>query len=91
MKSGTKRIVIWITSVIIILFLVILCKGRTKKDGFSFSVVKVTHGPISNSITSTGTLQALKTVEVGTQVSGVINKIRMLKKANYWLNSTKLL
>jgi HlyD family secretion protein len=75
MKSGTKRVGIWIAAGIIILILVVLCKGRSKKDGFSFSVEKVTHGPINNSITSTGTLQALKTVDVGTQVSGVIDKI----------------
>jgi HlyD family secretion protein len=75
MKSGTKRTILWFASAVIILILVILLKGRSKKDGFTFSVVKVTHGPISNSITSTGTLQALKTVDVGTQISGVIDKI----------------
>lgn len=36
---------------------------------------KVIRGDISDVITATGTLEALETVEVGTQVSGVIEKI----------------
>ncbi|MFV0378102.1 MAG: efflux RND transporter periplasmic adaptor subunit [Mangrovibacterium sp.] len=36
---------------------------------------KVTRGDISEIITATGTLEAVETVEVGTQVSGVIQKI----------------
>jgi HlyD family secretion protein len=75
MKSKTKRTGIWITLGVLLLLLVVLCTGRKKKDALSFTVVKVSHGPISNTITATGTIQALKTVEVGTQVSGVIKKI----------------
>ena len=41
----------------------------------SFETAKIEKGSISNTITATGTLEAIKTVEVGTQVSGVIEKI----------------
>lgn len=36
---------------------------------------KVTRGNISNSITATGTIEPVTEVEVGTQVSGIIDKI----------------
>jgi len=41
----------------------------------SFETAKIGRGTISNTVTATGTLEAIKTVEVGTQVSGVIEKI----------------
>jgi HlyD family secretion protein len=42
---------------------------------FAFETVKVAKGTISSTITATGTIEAIKTVAVGTQVSGVITKI----------------
>ncbi len=40
-----------------------------------FSTVSVEKGDIYNAITATGTLEATNTVVVGTQVSGVIEKL----------------
>jgi HlyD family secretion protein len=48
---------------------------RIEEQTYSFETTKVGKGNISNSITATGTLEAIKTVAVGTQVSGVITKI----------------
>jgi HlyD family secretion protein len=45
------------------------------EQAIQFETAKVGKGTISNTITATGTLEAIKTVEVGTQVSGVIEKI----------------
>ncbi|MFA5327302.1 MAG: efflux RND transporter periplasmic adaptor subunit [Prolixibacteraceae bacterium] len=45
------------------------------EEKISFETAKIEKGTISNTITATGTLEAIKTVEVGTQVSGVIEKI----------------
>lgn len=42
---------------------------------FQFETTRIGKGSISNTITATGTLEAIKTVEVGTQVSGVIERI----------------
>ncbi len=50
---------------------------RSSGDPITFETVKVTKGNISNSVTATGTIQAIKTVQVGTQVSGVIKKIHV--------------
>lgn len=56
----------------IIVTAVIFNACRTKAPIYSIESVKVKKGNVSNTVTATGTLQALKTVDVGTQVSGVI-------------------
>ncbi|MDA3837720.1 MAG: efflux RND transporter periplasmic adaptor subunit [Candidatus Delongbacteria bacterium] len=50
-------------------------KMQTGESDFIVSTVKVSKGSISNTITATGRLQATNTVIVGTQVSGVIEKL----------------
>jgi HlyD family secretion protein len=55
--------------------LFVLIKGKSSKTSFLVEAVKIGKGSISNTITATGKLEAIKTVEVGTQVSGVIDKI----------------
>ena len=50
-------------------------KYQGSKSANTFETVKVTRGDMSNSITATGTLEATNTVIVGTQVSGVVEKI----------------
>jgi HlyD family secretion protein len=64
--------------------LVILCGGywgftklKSAEQTYSFETAKVGKGSIANTITATGTLEAIKTVSVGTQVSGVIEKINV--------------
>jgi HlyD family secretion protein len=74
MTRKTKIIVI--SGVAIILILVLVPFGCKKKNqGVTFETVTVTKGTVSNTVTATGTIQAIKTVAVGTQVSGVINKL----------------
>lgn len=41
----------------------------------SYEIAIVTRGSLSNTVTATGTIEPVKQVEVGTQVSGVIQKI----------------
>lgn len=55
--------------------LVVLLSGRStaKESGYQFA--EVTRGDIENVVSSTGTLNPVSTVEVGTQVSGTIDKI----------------
>lgn len=48
---------------------------RTTEEKITLETAKIEKGTISNTVTATGTLEAIKTVEVGTQVSGVIEKI----------------
>ncbi len=44
-------------------------------SGYTFETVTVETGSVSNTITATGTLEATNTVVVGTQVSGVVEKL----------------
>lgn len=72
-----RKVIISSLSIIVILvvtaFIVRSC-GH-KKDPYTVETVKVFRGNVVNTVTATGTLEALKTVEVGTQVSGVISKL----------------
>lgn len=70
-----KTIVYSVLSIIALIIVLKLVFGRNNKETVTFETAKVIQGPISNEVTATGTLEALKTVEVGTQVSGVISKI----------------
>lgn len=51
------------------------CSGASKKDQLQLESVVVEKGSISTSITATGNIKPIKQVEVGTQVSGRIEKI----------------
>ena len=44
-------------------------------DGISYATVTVRYGDISDSVTATGSIEPVTEVEVGTQVSGIIDKI----------------
>jgi len=50
-------------------------KGRAKEP--EYKTVQVARGPIRSSITATGTVNAVTTVLVGTQVSGTVNKLHV--------------
>jgi len=50
---------------------------KSAEQTYAFETAKVGKGSIANTITATGTLEAIKTVSVGTQVSGVIEKINV--------------
>jgi HlyD family secretion protein len=65
------------TAIIIIIALEAIVAGSCKKGdkGYTFETAQVKKGTIINTITATGTLEADTTVLIGTQVSGVINKI----------------
>jgi HlyD family secretion protein len=50
------------------------CKGRGKKDE-QYRTEKVDRGSVTMTVTATGTLSAVTTVQVGSQVSGVIARL----------------
>ena len=49
--------------------------GSPAKHKVTYATVTVSKGDISNSVTATGTIEPVTEVEVGTQVSGIIDKI----------------
>ncbi|HEX7418672.1 MAG TPA: efflux RND transporter periplasmic adaptor subunit [Thermoanaerobaculia bacterium] len=62
------------TSVILLVAAVLSCKGRGSKDQ-QYKTEKVDRGNITMTVTATGTLSAVTTVQVGSQVSGVISRL----------------
>jgi HlyD family secretion protein len=71
MKKKTL-IVIGIVSVLAVSAILAIRPFAKKETVMAFNTIKVEKGNISNTVTATGTIQALKTVNVGTQVSGII-------------------
>jgi len=59
---------------VIILFLFFLF-GRGKESQAKYTTTKIERGDISVMVTATGTLNALTTVQVGSQVSGTISQL----------------
>ena len=62
------------TFIVISILLVIACRSGSKK-GEQYRLDKVDHGNITQTVTATGTLSAVTTVQVGSQVSGVISRL----------------
>jgi HlyD family secretion protein len=79
-----KKKVLVVSAVVVIVAIIILLifKPFKKKDAeATFETVKVERGNITNIVTATGTIEAVKSVNVGTQVSGIINKVYVDFKA----------
>jgi HlyD family secretion protein len=73
MKKKTLIVVaVLAVAIIAILFL----KPFSRKEAaVTFETAKVERGNISNTVTATGTIEAIITVKVGTQVSGILKKV----------------
>lgn len=63
------------TSVLALGAVAMLASCGGKNNEISYSTEKVMKGDISTSVTATGTIEPVTEVEVGTQVSGIIDKI----------------
>jgi HlyD family secretion protein len=61
--------------VVAIIALMIIKPFNKKKAEVTFETVKVEKGNITNTVTATGTIEAVTSIDVGTQVSGIIDKI----------------
>ncbi|HNW51759.1 MAG TPA: efflux RND transporter periplasmic adaptor subunit [Prolixibacteraceae bacterium] len=71
-----KRIIILICVAVVVFAGIAFFVGkRGPKATYSITTAKIEKGSISNTITATGTLEAITTVQLGTQVSGEIEKI----------------
>lgn len=74
MKSKTRNVILFAIAVVISAGGAIVACGP-KPVGVSVETVKAETGSIRNEVTATGTIEAIKTVTVGTQVSGTIQSI----------------
>ena len=70
-----KVMYIAIAAVLLLAIFIISRAFGNEKQAVELNTAKIVRGEINDIITATGTLEALMTVQVGTQVSGVIEKI----------------
>lgn len=74
MKKISK---IWIAVIVVVVIAIAawLLSGVKKEHPITFETTQVDTATIQNSITATGSIEPVTSVTVGTQVSGIINKI----------------
>ncbi|WP_308549394.1 efflux RND transporter periplasmic adaptor subunit [uncultured Parabacteroides sp.] len=70
-----KKLIIGIVGVLAVAGGIWLFTGKTSKGGIRLETAKVGRSSISNTVTATGTVEPVTEVEVGTQVSGIIDKL----------------
>lgn len=78
MKKGTKTLLIVLGCILaaaIVVWIVLAATKGKKSTKLSFVTQTVEPGRITKSVDATGTIEPIKEVEVGTQVSGIIDKI----------------
>ena len=74
----TKKIILIAVTVVVAVGAGIwLFTGSPAKHKVTYVTATVSKGDISNSVTATGTIEPVTEVEVGTQVSGIIDKIHV--------------
>lgn len=68
---------VWIAMILVVVIAVAvwLLSGEKKEEQINFKQEKVATHTLQNSITATGTIEAVTSVTVGTQVSGIVNKL----------------
>lgn len=74
-KSG--KLILWAVVAVLAVAVVLLLLSRKKDDKQTlvYQVTTLAPATISSTVTATGTVEPVKQVEVGTQVSGIISKI----------------
>lgn len=71
-----KKIIILSVSLLAIVAILWLCFGtRSKGASYIIETATVTRGDVSETVTATGTIEPVTQVEIGTQVSGIIDKL----------------
>lgn len=70
-----KHLIIGIVAVVVIAGGFFLLSGKSSKGSIRLETEKVSRHSISNTVTATGTVEPVTEVEVGTQVSGIIDKL----------------
>lgn len=75
-KKTKKRIIIWSCAGVVLLAVILfLTLGKSKKSPIHVETVKVQQEEMEITVTATGEIQPVYKVEVGTQVSGIVEKL----------------
>ena len=74
-QLSKKKTILWTVVIIVVMGLI---SSRTAKDRLTpahFEMSKVVKGNLAYEVTATGTINPINTVTVGTQVSGIVEKV----------------
>jgi HlyD family secretion protein len=71
----TKRVIISSAVLAVAAATILVIHGCNKSQSYTFETATVRKGSITNTVTATGTLEAITSVVVGTQVSGIVEKL----------------
>lgn len=74
-RNMKKKLIIGIVAVALVAGGIYFFAGRESVKGLKLETALVNRGSITNAVTATGTVEPVTTVDVGTQVSGIIYKI----------------
>jgi HlyD family secretion protein len=74
MKKRTK-IILALLALLIVAGIIATVANKGKNEVINFQTTQVEPGDISTTITATGTIEPVKTVDVGTQVSGIVKRL----------------
>ena len=74
MKKRTK-IILALLALLVIAGIIAMIANKGKNEVINFQTTQVEPGDISTTITATGTIEPVKTVDVGTQVSGIVKRL----------------
>jgi HlyD family secretion protein len=70
-----KRLLAPVAVITVMAAAALIIQGCRKNQAYTFETSEVKKGSIVNVVTPTGTLQAITSVQVGTQVSGIVKKL----------------
>lgn len=73
--KNKKSIIVVVVIIVVAAAAYFFLRGKNSAQIVSYETAAVEKATIGNSITATGTIEPVTTVEVGTQVSGIINAI----------------
>ena len=74
-KLRISKILIAVVVIVIVAVAAWAMSGGKKEEDINFKEEKVALKTLQNSVTATGTIEAVTSVTVGTQVSGIVNKL----------------
>ncbi len=76
MKGKTRKIIVWtVVAVAVAAAAALLAMKSGDKQVMTYDMTEVSRGDISMYVTATGTIEPVTEVQVGTQVSGIIDKL----------------
>jgi HlyD family secretion protein len=70
-----KRSILFLVGLVALLVIAFVIRKCSSGSGQNFQTVATTRGPITQAVTATGTLNPVQNVQVGSQVSGNIQKL----------------